>query len=36
MLVEGLSIKDAATTVAALLEVPAASEWEGKVIPFNK
>ena len=34
--VEDLSIKDVATTVAALLEVPAAPEWEGKVISFNK
>lgn len=30
--VEGLSIKDIAPTVAALLEVPPAKEWEGKVL----
>lgn len=30
--VSGLSIKDIAPTVAALLDVPCAKEWEGKVI----
>ncbi|MBR5280073.1 MAG: alkaline phosphatase family protein [Clostridia bacterium] len=30
--VEGLSIKDIAPTVAALLEVPSAKEWEGRVL----
>lgn len=34
--VDGLSIKDIATTVATLLEVPTAPEWEGNVIPFNR
>ena len=33
----GLSIKDVAVTVASLLEVPCAPEWEGKCIPvLNK
>ena len=32
--VSGLSIKDVAVTVAALLEVPTAPEWEGKCVPF--
>ena len=30
--VEGLSIKDIAPTVAALLEVPSAKEWEGRIL----
>ena len=30
--VSGLSIKDVAVTVASLLEVPAAKEWEGKCV----
>ena len=29
---ENVSIKDIATTVADLLEVPAVKEWEGKVL----
>ena len=29
---ENVSIKDIATTVASLLEVPAVKEWEGKVL----
>ena len=34
--VNNLSIKDVAVTVAALLEVPCAPEWEGKCVPFAK
>ena len=30
--VDGLSIKDIAPTVAALLEVPCAPEWEGTAV----
>ena len=32
---ETASIKDIATTVAALLDVPAADEWEGTVLPMK-